>query len=137
MAIRQDNRYIVCGCFDGSVYVIDCRAMKVGGRKRRRGGAGGCQPFPSPGTGVLLPRRRVHVGQSLGRAVGMPGPCTFLPPISKTLWGWRLREACCPPLGLQLLHKLAGHSDRVTRVSCQGDAILSGSFDGNVCLWQF
>ncbi|EFN56218.1 hypothetical protein CHLNCDRAFT_144991 [Chlorella variabilis] len=64
MAIRQDNRYIVCGCFDGSVYVIDCRAMK-------------------------------------------------------------------------LLHKLAGHSDRVTRVSCQGDAILSGSFDGNVCLWQF
>ena len=35
------------------------------------------------------------------------------------------------------VHAHAGHSDRVTRVSCEGDSVLSGGFDGNVRLWQF
>ncbi|KAL4448304.1 hypothetical protein ABPG75_005523 [Micractinium tetrahymenae] len=64
LAARMDGCYLVAGCFDGSVYIIDCRQMQV-------------------------------------------------------------------------VHKLAGHTDRVTRVSCQRDTVLSGSLDGNCCLWEF
>jgi WD40 repeat protein len=37
----------------------------------------------------------------------------------------------------KVLHSFEAHSDRVTRLSCQGDTILSCSFDGNCRLWQF
>lgn len=45
--------------------------------------------------------------------------------------------ACRITLSLQVLHSFEAHSDRVTRLSCQGDTILSCSFDGNCRLWQF
>ena len=40
-------------------------------------------------------------------------------------------------LQMRTLCHLEGHSDRVTRVSCNGDSILSGSFDTQVNLWTF
>ncbi|GAB4817410.1 hypothetical protein N2152v2_004456 [Parachlorella kessleri] len=65
MCLRPpDQRYVICGVFDGSVRVVDMRQMRT------------------------------------------------------------------------LCH-LEGHSDRVTRVSCNGDSILSGSFDTQVNLWTF
>lgn len=39
---------------------------------------------------------------------------------------------------MRVLHQLQQlHSDRVTRVSCHGDSILSASFDSNITLWSF
>lgn len=38
---------------------------------------------------------------------------------------------------MRVLYSLEEHSDRVTRVACDGDRILSGSFDALVNLWSF
>ncbi len=42
-----------------------------------------------------------------------------------------------PSLQMRVLYKMEGHSDRVTRVCCNGDTVLSGSFDAQVNLWTF
>ena len=38
---------------------------------------------------------------------------------------------------VQVLYSLEAHTDRVTRVACQDDTILSGGFDGSAHLWHF
>lgn len=38
---------------------------------------------------------------------------------------------------MQVLHSLAGHEERVSRVVLHEDTVLAPSFDGNVVKWEF
>jgi WD40 repeat protein len=149
LAISGDGRQCLCGCADGSVFIVDTQASQEirrwvahqgeilgvafsrDGRRAVTAGADKTLRVWDSQTGKAVRVLKGHVGKVNGVALSADGRRVVTGGDDRTVRVWDLKTG-------KELRRYTGHTDALTSVaiSADGRTVISGSADQTVRLWD-